>query len=202
MAAEPQESRHGEKLTEDGEQRSMMWQIALTKPATVERPAELRMESDAFAGFYERSARPLWAYLARVSGNGALAEDIMQEAYLRFLGAGLALDGEVAAKRYLFRIATNLLRDHWRRPVNEQLDAMGEMEIPAVGADASAAEMLGPALAAVSPRERQLLWLAYAEGYSHREMAEITGLQSTSIRLLLFRARRRMARLLREGGQA
>jgi DNA-directed RNA polymerase specialized sigma24 family protein len=33
-------------------------------------------------------------------------------------------------------------------------------------------------------------------------MAEITGLQSTSIRLLLFRARRRMARLLREGGQA
>ena len=202
MAAEPQESRHGEKLTEDGEQRSMMWQIALTKPATVEWPAELRMESDAFAGFYERSARPLWAYLARVSGNGALAEDIMQEAYLRFLGAGLALDGEVAAKRYLFRIATNLLRDHWRRPVNEQLDAMGEMEIPAVGADASAAEMLGPALAAVSPRERQLLWLAYAEGYSHREMAEITGLQSTSIRLLLFRARRRMARLLREGGQA
>jgi RNA polymerase sigma-70 factor (ECF subfamily) len=126
----------------------------------------------------------------------------MQEAYLRFLGAELALDGEVAAKRYLFRIATNLLRDHWRRPVNEQLDALAEMDIPALGVDPSAAEMLGPALAAVSARERQLLWLAYAEGYSHREMAEITGLQSASIRLLLFRARRRMARLLREGGQA
>ena len=46
------------------------------------------------------------------------------------------------------------------------------------------------------PRERQLLWLAYAEGYSHREIAEITGLASASIRLLLFRARRKIARLL------
>jgi RNA polymerase sigma-70 factor (ECF subfamily) len=58
--------------------------------------------------------------------------------------------------------------------------------------------MLGPAMAQMRPRERQLLWLAHAEGYSHREIAEVTGLGSTSIRLLLFRARRKIARLLRE----
>ena len=61
--------------------------------------------------------------------------------------------------------------------------------------------MLGPALKRMRPRERQLLWLAYAEGYSHREIAEITGLASASIRLLLFRARRKVARLLRENIQ-
>ena len=44
-----------------------------------------------------------------------------------------------------------------------------------------------------------MLWLAYAEGYSHREIAEITGLASASIRLLLFRARRKVARLLTPG---
>jgi RNA polymerase sigma-70 factor, ECF subfamily len=48
------------------------------------------------------------------------------------------------------------------------------------------------------PRERQLLWLAHAEGYSHREIAEITGLSAAGIRLLLFRARRKVARLLRK----
>jgi RNA polymerase sigma-70 factor (ECF subfamily) len=58
--------------------------------------------------------------------------------------------------------------------------------------------MLGPALGRMRPRDRQLLWLAYAEGYSHREIAAITGLASASIRLLLFRARRKIARLLRE----
>jgi RNA polymerase sigma-70 factor (ECF subfamily) len=52
------------------------------------------------------------------------------------------------------------------------------------------------------PRDRQLLWLAYAEGYSHHEIAEVTGLASASIRLLLFRARRKMARLMRNRGEA
>jgi RNA polymerase sigma-70 factor (ECF subfamily) len=46
------------------------------------------------------------------------------------------------------------------------------------------------------PRDRQLLWLAHAEGYSHREIAQITGLAGASIRLILFRARRKIARLL------
>jgi RNA polymerase sigma-70 factor, ECF subfamily len=56
--------------------------------------------------------------------------------------------------------------------------------------------MLGPALKQMRPRERQLLWLAYAEGYSHREIAQVTGLASASIRLLLFRARRKVAKLI------
>jgi RNA polymerase sigma-70 factor (ECF subfamily) len=53
----------------------------------------------------------------------------------------------------------------------------------------------------MKPRERQLLWLAHAEGYSHREIAQITGLAAASIRLLLFRARRKIARILREQHQ-
>ena len=51
------------------------------------RGDELPMDSDAFAGFYQRSAPALRAYLVRVSGNAALAEDLMQESYLRFLCA-------------------------------------------------------------------------------------------------------------------
>jgi RNA polymerase sigma-70 factor (ECF subfamily) len=157
------------------------------------------MDSEAFAAFYQRSAHALWAYLARVCGNPALADDLMQEAYLRFLGASHLPDGDVACRRYLFRIATNLLHDHWRRPHTTSLE-----EIPdtlfAVGDGSAASDaqvMLGPALARMRPRDRQLLWLAYAEDYSHNEIAEITGFKSTSIRLLLFRARRKVARLLR-----
>jgi RNA polymerase sigma-70 factor, ECF subfamily len=167
-------------------------------------PACGPMEHEAFAGFYTRTARPLWAYLARISGEPSLADDLMQESYVRFLCAETPQDGEVAARRYLFRVATNLLRDHWRRPRTAALEEMPE-EVFAARAGAGQAEaqaMLGPALKKLRPRERQLLWLAYAEGYSHKEIAEVTGLASASVRLLLFRARHRAARLLREGGAA
>jgi RNA polymerase sigma-70 factor (ECF subfamily) len=158
------------------------------------------MDSEAFAAFYERSARQLWAYLARVSGDAALADDLLQESFVRFLCADHPEDGEVSARRYLFRIATNLMRDHWRRPKAASIEELPE-ELFRVRDHSGACDskaMLGPALGQMRPRERQLLWLAYAEGYSHREIAEITGLATASIRLLLFRARRRAAKLLRE----
>ena len=158
------------------------------------------MDGEAFAAFYERSARPLWAYLARVSGDAALADDLVQESYIRFLCAAHPEDGEVSARRYLFRIATNLMRDHWRRPKASSIEEIPEelFHTPDHSAQYDSKAMLGPALANMKPRERQLLWLAYAEGYSHREIAGITGLALASIRLLLFRARRKIARLLRE----
>jgi RNA polymerase sigma-70 factor (ECF subfamily) len=161
------------------------------------------MDSEQFAGFYARSARPLWAYLVRVSGDVALADDLMQESYVRFLCAARtprADEGEVAARRYLFRIATNLLRDHWRRPKAASIEEVPEELFACLGdaGQSDATALLGPALRQMRPRDRQILWLAYAEGYSHKEIAEVTGLGSASVRLLLFRARRKMAGLLRE----
>src|ERR1035438_3959918 len=95
----------------------MNWEDAIPNIAIAQaaRATEPAMDSHQFAAFYQRSSRPLWAYLARASGDPALADDLMQESYVRFLTATSPPDGEVAARMYLFRIASNLLRDHWRR---------------------------------------------------------------------------------------
>ena len=186
--------------------KPMPWENVLPNVFAGDAPrvAEPPMDSDAFAGFYARSARSLWAYLARASGDPALADDLMQESYLRHLCAMRPelpiAEGDVAARRYLFRIPTNVLRDHWRRPKSKSIEEIPEefLSAGASSAQVGSAAMLTPALALMRPRDRQLLWLAHAEGYSHREIAEITGLASASIRLLLFRARRKIARLLRE----
>jgi RNA polymerase sigma-70 factor (ECF subfamily) len=187
----------------------MPWEFALpnllARDATdASRAAVPAMDDAEFAGFYERSARQLWAYLARTSGDLALAEDLMQESYVRFLCAARSpsslAEGEVACRRYLFQIGTNLLRDHWRRPRAAHLEEVPE-SVLAHGGDQAQADTqmtLGPALAKMRPRERQLLWLAHAEGYSHKEIAEVMGMGSASVRLLLFRARRKIARLLGE----
>jgi RNA polymerase sigma-70 factor (ECF subfamily) len=180
---------------------------ATNDPAHAAAPVAGTMTSEAFAAFYERSARPLWAYLARVSADPALADDLMQESFVRFLCSAPSLDGELDSRRYLFRIASNLLRDHWRRPRHLPIDdssddahAVAQYAAPDTAPQTEARLTLSPALAQLRPRDRQLLWLAHAENYSHREIAEITGLASASIRLLLFRARRQMARLLEKEG--
>jgi RNA polymerase sigma-70 factor, ECF subfamily len=191
----------------------LLWNAAMRKHDTtgeyaipnvearaLSRPDDLPMDSDAFAGFYQRSAPALRAYLVRVSGNAALADDLMQESYLRFLCATRPEGGEVNYRRYLFRIATNLLKDHWRRPLAARIEEVPERFLAARDglAHIDSQAILDPAMARMRPRERQLLWLAHAEGYSHREISEITGLNAAGIRLLLFRARRKIARLLRK----
>ena len=52
----------------------------------------------------------------------------------------------------------------------------------------------------MKPGERQMLWLAYVEGSSHKEIAEIVGTREQSVRTLLFRARRKLTSLLRARG--
>ena len=193
-----------------GKRSRMSWEFTLpnswaggVQDAAGAGAADPAMENEAFAGFFERSARPLWAYLARSSADPALADDLMQESYVRFLCAegapSLATDGEAAARLYLFRIGTNLLRDHWRRPRAASIEEIPEEFFAARGqaTQTDAQILLEPAMRQMKPRERQMLWLAHAEGYSHREIAKVMGLNAASIRLLLFRARRKIAALLR-----
>lgn len=160
------------------------------------------MDEDAFRAFYDRTAPSLWAYLARISGSRQLADDLLQESYYRLLKAGGRFESDAHRRHYLFRVATNLVHD-WRRGPLARLVGR-TVPLP----DVAAAESSTPerrtdvqrALGQLKPRERALLWLAYAEGSSHREIAGVLGLKAGSIKLLLFRARRKMAALL-EGEQ-
>jgi RNA polymerase sigma-70 factor (ECF subfamily) len=50
------------------------------------------------------------------------------------------------------------------------------------------------------PKQRTLLWLAYVEGYGHRDISRIMKVREGSVRVLLFRARSRFADVLRRAG--
>ncbi len=164
------------------------------------------MDEQAFRVFYETTARPLWAYLSRILGSATLADDLVQESYYRFLGAELKSADAAYQKAYLFRIATNLARDHWRRqPRQKQGEAAGPEQAPADDRTADRVQQRSDvtrALGGLKPRERELLWLAYAEGATHKEIAKVLGLRPGSVRLLLFRARQKMLKLLRRPGLA
>jgi RNA polymerase sigma-70 factor (ECF subfamily) len=163
----------------------------------------LDMDEDAFRGFYDRTARSLWAYLSRVAG-AADADDLLQETYYRFLRARSRYESEAHRRNALFAIATNVARDRARR---RRADPIAAAREPADQVASAAVVVPSPetrhdlsrAMERLAPRERGLLWLAYGQGWSHREIAGALGLRPGSIKPLLFRARRKFASLLRGG---
>jgi RNA polymerase sigma-70 factor (ECF subfamily) len=159
----------------------------------------LQMDEETFRGFYGRTATMLWAYLSRATNDPNGADDLLQETYYRFLRARVAFESEAHRRHYLFRIATNLVRDRYRRPRMDQEPLPADDAATAPGDPAAEALVrtdLQRAMARLSARDRDLLWLAYGEGSSHEEIAGALGLTAGSVKSLLFRARRKLASLL------
>src|SRR5262249_8407925 len=129
------------------------------------------MDEEAFRGFYDRTARGLWVYLARVTGDRQMADDLLQETFYRFLRAAATYDSEAHRRNSQYRIATNLARDARRRKLARPAGPVGdEIERVSGGDHRSATEQITDftrAMSRLKPRERAMLWLAYAEGASH-----------------------------------
>ena len=120
----------------------------------------------------------------------------MQEAFLRFLRTAPSNMEGPAMKGYLYRTAESLLIDHWRREKRSKrwsLETIFQKErTPARGASDDMSE----AFRILKPQQRSLLWLAYVEGFDHREIADAAGLKESSVKVLLFRARKALAAIL------
>jgi RNA polymerase sigma-70 factor (ECF subfamily) len=154
------------------------------------------LDERAFHALYLRTAAPLRAYVARTLGATTHADDIVQETFLRVLRKPLRAADDRELRAYVFRIASNLVIDHWRAHKRETTN-----ELPDRGADSPDQVLrmdVSRLFARLKPRERQLVWLAHVEGADHREIAAALGLRAGSIRVLLSRARHRFARLLRD----
>jgi RNA polymerase sigma-70 factor, ECF subfamily len=155
----------------------------------------MRFDEAAFAAFYDRTSRALWAFVYRATGHAADADDIVSEAFCRFLQAAERDLDDNQRRRYLFRIAGNLVVDRWRRRDRDREEPLSEQ--PALLADGgSGFDDVTAGFARLNEHDRVLLWLAYVEGHSHAEIANTVGVRTGSVKMLLSRARARLRRLL------
>jgi RNA polymerase sigma-70 factor, ECF subfamily len=158
------------------------------------------VDSHAFGEFYRRESRSLWLYAYRVTGNASDADDIVQDAFVRVLRADIsALDND-KRHRYLLRVGSNLITDRWRRSAREKASLARFREEPLRQASAETADDLSRTFAALTSRERALLWLAYVEEQDHQSIAETLGLARGSVKVLLSRARSKLRDLIMATG--
>jgi len=189
---------------------SLDFAAAEDRSAAEERTAEelpcvaQRMDAAAFQVFYVRAAPGLRGYIRRSVGNAALADDILQESFLRLLRIELPPLEDAPLRAYLYKIAASLVIDHWRRVQRERRWSLRNFlggEPAADPRDDSGGEALR-FFRRLKPQEQLLLWLAYVEGFEHREIAGALQVKEKSVRVLLFRARKKLASTLESAGLA
>ena len=162
--------------------------------------ADFVMDEDTFRAFYERTARGLWAYLARVTGDRQIADDLLQETFYRFLRADARYESETHRRNSLYRIATNLARDAARRSMIRVPPSIAGDDIERVPARAESrmAENnadLSRALLNLRPRERPCYGWRTRRA---RRPGDCRRARSAGgcLKPMLFRARRKLAALL------
>jgi RNA polymerase sigma-70 factor (ECF subfamily) len=170
-----------------------------TEAECVNEQSKARLNRDDFGDLYSRTAPALKSYICRVAGSANVADDILQEAYIHLLRAPPLDDAQ--RKSYLYRTATNLIVDHWRARNRERnwMERLVQRQ-PGTLLDIGLPTDLERLFALLNVRERALLWLAYVEGADHGEIADVLHIGEKSVRVLLFRARRKMEEILRKHG--
>ncbi len=186
-----------------------MFAGGLTLPAPLGAQARTRagkpdpMDEARFETFYRRNAGALWSYLFRLTGDSAAADDLMQKAFFRFLRSNPEVESEEHLRRWIFRTATNLAFDHFRETKRERAHAevTREEAMAQESRDWLRHDMMNT-FSELKPRERALLWLAHVEEADHGDIGDALGVKTKSVKVLLFRARKRLGELLTKKGLA
>jgi RNA polymerase sigma-70 factor (ECF subfamily) len=178
----------------------------------VSRRAEAQRAEALRAGFdevYLRHHREVWALAYARWLNADLAQDIMQEAFLRLwrqLQDGAEIDN---TRAWLLRVARNLAEDHakssFRRNGTQNPQTMngvrGKSMPPLEGMEkAETFEQVRSELNSLATADREILTLRYALDYDANEIAEFLEINPTAVHMRLSRARQRLAERLTAKG--
>jgi len=154
-----------------------------------------RGDGQAFRILAERHAERALRLARRILGNEAIAEDVVQDAFLRVWINAPRWRPEAAFRTWLYRIVVNLCLNARRRAPHLPLDAAEHVADAAVQPDEQLAlheldRRLAAAIDALPPRQRAAVVLTYQEGLGNAEVAAVLDSSVSSVETLLVRARR------------
>jgi RNA polymerase sigma-70 factor (ECF subfamily) len=164
----------------------------------------LRMQAgdeQALAQLYERLHRHVYALALEMLKNSEDAEEVLQDTFVNVFKSAHRFDAKRgSARSYLYTIARNQARMRLRarasRPRQAELTPDEAQGSNANSPDYTTPMSINAALDALEQQDRQLLEASFYQGYSHRELAETTGLALGTIKSRIRRALLRLRELL------
>ena len=158
-----------------------------------------------FLALYEECADAVFRHCFYRLHDRELAEDMTQEAFTRtweYVAGGKEIEN---LKAFTFRVANNLIIDHWRKRKTFSLDVLAESGFDPSGDDhehivttAESKEALR-AIDTLDPMYRQILTLRYVNDFSIEEIAEVIGESENAVSVRIHRALKKIKEHLEHG---
>lgn len=165
-------------------------------------------DAEAFDAIYDAYRPRLYAYLLRMSRHGDVAEDLLEETWLRLISHPPPAGPETHLAAWLFTVARNLFVSwsRWRLLDAERVGELARITLRAAPAAGPLEELsrsereraLERAIVRLPARAREALLLVGVEGMTPAEAAAVCGIGPEAMRARLMRARRLLARAMRE----
>lgn len=146
---------------------------------------------EAFAALHAATADRIFALCVRMTADRALAEELLQDVFVRAWQGLPSFRGDAAFTTWLHRIAVNVVLERQRHDArrHDAESAIGMLH-PEAARDATEVRLdLDAAIAALPPGVRRAFVLRDVEGFSYREIGERTGLAEGTLRAQVHRAR-------------
>ena len=167
-----------------------------------------------FAAVFAEYERPIYNYLLRMTQNQVEAEDLTQETFIRVHRSLPTFRGDSSLSTWLYRIATNVSLDHFRRGTTqkakitltfEEAKPGGEWadEVPASPEQRAAQSEMSACverfIQRLPPDYRAALVLHDLQGLKNREIAEALDIPLSTVKIRLHRARKMLRESLDAG---
>jgi len=175
------------------------YRVPMDRETELELVQRLRLaDSDAFDDVHEAFNARLFSFLARLSRSRDVAEDLLEETWLRVVANAARLREDTRLGPWLFTIARNLYVSYCRTRMLDSA-AVASLSLWPVLADAPSpfeataanelARRVESALASLPLKYREALLLVASEGLTPLEAAAVCGLRADAMRQRLSRAR-------------
>lgn len=150
---------------------------------------------EALGELFERHHRPVFQFLTRTTGNQSVAEDLVQEVFVRILKYRHTYDPAGRFQTWLFRIARNARADYFRRrpPVAEPVEQALDLPAATAGPEERLethlyAQQLERALRQLPEEPRDLLVLARFHAMPYDDIAQLLGIKVGAVKVRVYRA--------------
>lgn len=166
-----------------------------------------RYDEEALKGIYAEYAPLMYGYIYRRVGDGMVAESLVGEVFVRMLKAIRSDQAwRTSFRGWLYRIAHNLIVDHYRSQPDDGIVSLEGQELTAEGNPADvlrerlSRERLVSAVKRLTELQQQVLVLRFGEGLTARETATVMEKSVSAVESLQHRGLASLRRILEGGG--